>query len=187
MVIRVSVSPLAASSLERKVTRAAANRAFRTATFLADRMEIHVVQVVREKFVTDRPSGGKLPRHKKNTPHLINSFRGFVEGGPNDLPIDAVLGIKRGVNEKKIAALEYGSPPHAMQGVPWLAWPRDVSEEGFLDREDQRRRLRNAYGRPGRGGNKIFATQEIIVHPGNKPYGMMAEARRRARQDLKRR
>lgn len=179
--INVTIKSGDLKRLEKTLTDRAAVRAFNVATFAADQMVEEVQDIIEFYFVTDRPP----ERRKPNTIKLINSFEGHVNGVRGHLPVDAVLGLKRGVNEKKVAALEHGSPPHLIQGNPWLAWPRDVTEEGTLSNLTARSRVRNAYGRPGRGGNKFFATRNPVPHPGNAAYNFMAQARQRVRHMLR--
>lgn len=178
MVIKVEIKNADLKRLNKRLTDRAAVRAFNEATFAAKVMEEEVVDIVGYYFNNERQ--GK--RHKKGTTHLINSFRGFVRGVRGSLPVNAVLGIKPGVNEKKVAALEYGSPPHEIKGNPWLAFPRDVAEEGILENEAARRRIRNALGT---GPKSQFATRNPVQHPGNAGYFFMKQARERARRALK--
>lgn len=178
MVLRVQITGSDLKRLNRRLTDRAAVRAHNVATTAAEIMEEEVVDIVRFYFVNDRPP----TRRKSHAIKLVNSFRGFVEGERGQLPVTAVLGIKRGVNEKKVAALEHGSPPHFIVGQPWLAFPRSVNEEGTLDNLKARDRIRAAYG----GGRKSkFATQTPIFHPGNIAYNFMKQARDRARQRIR--
>lgn len=185
--INVTIKNNDLKRLEKSLTDRAAVRAFNVATFAAKQMEVEVVDIVKFYFVTDRT--GK--RHKKGTTHLVNSFQGKVVGTRGQLPVDAVLGIKRGVNEKKIAALEHGSPPHEIPPGEggWLAFPRSVLNRGELGTKSQLARasqIRNAYGAKGpRGGKNMFATPNPVQHPGNLAYHFMAQARQRVRQMLR--
>jgi hypothetical protein len=180
--INVTITSGDLRKLEKTLTDRAAVRAYKVAEFAAGQLEEEVVDIVKYYFVNDRPP----VRRKKGATHLVNSFVGRVEGVRGQLPVNAVLAIKRGVNEKKVAALEYGSPSHEIKGNPWLAFPRSVLGEGTLDDLEARSRIRNAYGGRGpRGGKNYFATQGVIMHPGNKAYNFMKQARDRVRRTLR--
>lgn len=181
MVLNVSIKNADLKRLENRLTDRAAVRAYNVATTAAKIMEEEVVDIVGFYFINDRP-GGEGGRRKKGTTKLINSFRGFVRGTRGELPVDAVLGLKPGVNEKKVAALEHGSPPHVIQGEPWLFFPRGPGEEGTLDDFGARQRIIQAYGFGRKSG---FATQQPIHHPGNVAYRFMAQARERARRRIR--
>lgn len=178
MVIKVEIKNADLKRLNKRLTDRAAVRAYNVATFAAQAMEEEVVDIVEYYFVNDRPPS----RRKTNQTKLINSFRGFVRGTRGELPVDAVLGLKPGANEKKVAALEHGSSPHIIQGDPWLAWPRDVTEEGTLENLPARSRIRNAIGT---GPRSFFATRNPVYHPGNAAYGFMAQARQRVRHMIR--
>lgn len=180
MVIEVTVTGKNIEKLTKRINDRAAIRAWDDANWVALRMEHHVVDIVSREFRNDRADD----RRKKGTTKLINSFQGYVIGTRGQVPVHAQLGIKPGVNEKKVAALENGSPAHWIDPGEkgWLSFPRDVTDEGTLENLAGRIRSRNAYGR----GPK-FATNEPVFHPGNRAYRFMERARDRARRDLRNR
>lgn len=69
---------------------------------LAARLEAEAIKLTRER--TEERTGD---RHKPNTTHLVNSWRGVVTRIGNRLVVS--LTIKPGVNAKKVAAIEYGA------------------------------------------------------------------------------
>jgi hypothetical protein len=182
--IRVQISDADMRRLTERITQRAAVRAYNEAVWAARQMEIEVVNILEASpLILDRPP----ERRKAYATHLVNSFQGRVVGTRGQLPVVAVLGIKPGVNEKKIAALEYGSPSHEISGPNGLAFPRRPRG----DSPDQRvrgglRSTRAAYGRrTSTGRADLFWTDTPVIHPGNRGYHFMRDARRRVKRMIR--
>lgn len=122
-------------------------------------MEKEVVEIIKSEMFWDRSPHRRHP----HTIKLVNSFVAVIDGRRGDLAVQSRLTHKRGVNAKKIAALEFGSPPHEISGPNGLKFPR--GEVGELNR------ARNAYGK-----NNYF-TPNPVVNPGFEGYHMMRRAR----------
>jgi hypothetical protein len=181
--INVTITSKDLRRLEKTLTDRAAVRAYNVATFAANAMEEEVKDIIEYYFVTDRPAN-----RRKGGMRLINSFEGVVEGTRGQLPVDAVLRAKRGADKAKILSLNNGSAAHWISPSEegWLAWPRDVLEEGNLNDPPQRGQIRQAYGKPSTRGNRYFATRQPVFHPGNPtPYQFMEQARQRVRHMIR--
>lgn len=138
----------------------AADRVWELAVRAGPIMEREVVEIIKAEMFWDRAP----KRRKSHTIKLVNSFQAVVVGHRGSLEVTSRLTTKRGVNAKKIAALEFGQPSHEIPpGPKGLAFPR--GEAGDLHE------ARNAYGK-----NDYF-TPNSVVHPGKEGYHMMRRAR----------
>lgn len=110
------------AEFEQQTLRAQALAAEREAEQMGRQMVEEVVSIVQRRYER-RP----VDRRKVNTTHLDESFTFRVLRGnkPGGFPFRVELTIKPGVNAKKVAALNNGSPPHEIRPRPprtKLAW-----------------------------------------------------------------
>lgn len=167
----ITLSQRSLGTLEAVMTAAAIRTANTTARVAAEGMEREVVAIIKREMFWDR-----APRRRKTqTTKLVNSFVGVVEG-EGTTRVTARLTLKSGVNAKKVAALEYGSPPHEISPRGW-----DGEDDGggsdflwFPDPRQARGPAWNAYG------PNNFRTK-VVVHPGRAGFHMMRRAREHVR------
>lgn len=132
---------------------------------MGEEMVREVVRIVQSKYQRRPPD-----RRKRNTTHLDESFTFKVLRGnkPGGYPFRIELTTKPGVNAKKVAALNDGSPPHEILPRP----PKQALKWSSPD-----------------GGTTIVrkvGPNTTRIHPGNAPGRFMEQARdtvvRRARR-----
>lgn len=159
--LEMSISSAELGKLTDTLNRHTQKRADYWAKKAAEWMVDEVRVAIGDALIEDRAPH----RRKKGATALINSFEGVVDdaGTPH---VSARLTTKRGVSAAKVASLELGSSPHAIEGDPHLWFPdprRDRSPAWYAF------------------GPNNFRTP-LVGHPGNRAYGFMEEARERTLQ-----
>jgi hypothetical protein len=140
-------------------------------------MEEECVRIVEAKFNNNR---GPEDR-KANTTKLINSFQGRVDGVRGQMPVSSILGIKRGVNEKKIAAIEYGVD-HDYPITPGRV-SASARRAGLAGLRGVAKKTLRWYD--FEAGKDRYAEQ--VTHKAFRGTHMMRDARRNALRDLNQR
>ena len=158
--VEVKIGQRSLDNLVKNIRRDQAEKAWELAVKAGPIMEVEVVRIIKREMFWDRPSA----RRKTNTIKLVNSFESVVDGTRGQMNVSSRLTLKRGVNAKKVAALEHGYGSHEIPpGPKGLAFPR--GEVGELHP------ARNAYGKNN------YWTPNSVVHPGHAGYHMMRRAR----------
>lgn len=182
VVIRVSPKITAGSreQLARTLKTAAYRRTFRAAGVMRELCESNVRDVIRERFVTDRPTHR---RRFPGGPRLINSFEAVIEGPRDEFPIVVTIQpIARVRNNPEFLAktisLVKGSRPHDIppsRGFLVFPWA------GYSGRTALGSAKRNfeAYGRPN------IRTRRTVHHPGTRSEDVLEEAARRSLAQLR--
>lgn len=163
--VEMKISEQALKKLTNTIQANQAEKIWALAVRAGPIMEREVVEIVKSEMFWDR-----APRRRKaHTIKLVNSFVAVVDGRRGSLQVTSRLTLKRGVNAKKVAALEYGQREHEIPpGPKGLAFPKGEAGETH--------EARNAYGK-----NNYF-TPRSVVHPAQPGYHMMRRARDHAVQ-----
>lgn len=183
---RVSVhNALRSDSAFANAVAAAASRKVATVlNGIKDDLEREANALVRAELVTDRPPA----RRKRGARKLEGSMVAVVEFD-GTFPINVSLTSR--AERRKVAALEFGSPPHSIWAVnkPLLVFPSTQGRAAEFGAKGKRhflqpasrtkayaagsnRRQLQAYGRSGSG---VIRTPHVY-HPGNQPYHFLQRA-----------
>lgn len=143
---------------------------------VADQAVVEANRITAAELVNDRS-----PDRRKTGRHLLGSFNCRVVWDGVGFPVELSMGST--AEGKKLGAINYGSPPHTIEGNPLLVFP--VAER-FAGRT---MRPQPVGVRPGRAkaytrnkaGRATVATK-VVNHPGNKPHFILERALERAVQ-----
>lgn len=177
------------SAFARSVEQATAKAAFKQLSAVVDEAENEAKRVVSTELVNDRTGY----RRKKGAARLLNGIQVVLDqpNGPGTFPVN-MIGKARG-DQKKIAALEFGSPPHSIE-------PNEADRLVFPSSGDARSTSRAADGsvirlesgkaslrarQQGLAKNNRLARQKLVKadyveHPGNRAYGFLRRGMERA-------
>lgn len=189
--VEVTRSLSSSSSFARQVEAAAAKQAVKKLNAVTDAAEVEANRIIAAKLVIDR---GEF-RHKKGTQHLYGTVKVTVEWDGRSFPVTLVAKATGG-NQKKIAALEYGSPPHVIsaRNVPNLAFPStrgvatEVGRGGSVVRlEPGRSPSPRAQSQARTSNNPLSRSLRLakpvsVNHPGNRAYHFLRGGLKKAVQ-----
>jgi hypothetical protein len=183
--VTIRISPKITGNRE-QLARVIYESGWRRANSAAGRLQIvaerNMKAVIRERFVTDRPTHR---RRYPGSPRLVNSFEAVVEGPRNRFPITVrIQPIARVRNDpelmKKTLSLIFGSRPHEIppsRGFLRFPWSGYRGRTGL----GSAKRTLEAYGVPN------FRTSRPVRHPGTRQEDVLAEAMRRSVAELRQR
>lgn len=179
--VEVTRSLASSSSFARQVEAAAAKQAVKKLRAVTDDATVEANRLIAQKLVIDR---GKY-RHKEGTRHLYGSVKVEVEWDGRSFPVTLVA--KAIGNQKKIGALEYGSPPHVItaRNAPTLAITStkgvatEIGRGGAIVRlESGNKPSARAQSQARTSNNPLSRSLRLakpvsVNHPGNRAYGFL--------------
>lgn len=168
---RITAGIASSASFERQVKRIVAAKSLPKLERVVSVAQTEFDRIVAAEFVNDRS-----PDRRRGGRHLLGSSYGKVQANTTSGKIGTV---EFGSNApgKKLGALNYGSPPHSIDGD--LVFPvaqrwskggrkaRVITKQTFTPRQ-------NAYLKNG-AGSKTVSTDHVD-HPGNAPHYMLQRA-----------
>lgn len=164
---RVTRTLAANSAFKRDINQVVAAETARRFAEVGRLAEQEFDRIVTAEFVNDRP-----PDRRRTGRHLLGSSNARVLWDGVGFPVTISLGST--AEGKKLGALNYGSPPHAITGN--LVFPvaeRIAGGIGPKALKPKASRIRAAYGK---GNATYYVRTQEVRHPGNKPHHMLERA-----------
>jgi len=187
--VRITRSLRGSSGFARAVEAAAAEQAYRQLKTLVDEAAAEAKRIVSSELVNDRPP----LRRKKGARHLLGGIKVELDfpNGVNTFPI--IMTGKVIGDQKKTAALEFGSPGHPINAVnaPFLVFPSSgdarstkTAGDGSIIRLESGKASKRQRAQ-GLANNNRLSRQKLVKaksvdHPGNRPYRFLQRGMERA-------